>query len=202
MLGNISTYTPDVDNLLNRYKDLVKKANLSLNLVSRHDVDNLIQRLAAESLLPLDWQVCRIRSPLLDIGSGAGFPGIPLKLARPDLAVTLLDSNRRKTTFLRTAIRELALDRTEAVCARAESLLDRPGFTGQYRTVVSRGIANLEEVLHWAAEFLKSGGEVILWKGSNVSRELDEADTTGWSTPQFLHQPSGLTLVRMEVLEG
>lgn len=193
------TQLTNVDNLLDQYRKLVETANKSMNLVSRRDVENLLGKLIAESLLPASWEACRLASPLLDIGTGAGLPGIPLKLVHPDLRVTLLDASRRKTSFLRLVLRELELDGVEVVCERAEVFAGDLGNRGRYRTVVSRGLGNLERMLDWSFELLKPGGELVLWKGADDA-EATAATPSGWSIPQRMTADSGLALFRWERL--
>ena len=201
MLLKISTISFNVDNLLELYREIVAGDSKKLNLVSRRDVKNLLEKLVDESLLPLEWSDCRLASPVIDIGSGAGLPGIPLKIARPDLRIVLLEANRRKSLFLRKAVATLALEDIEVICRRAERIADDPMFKGQFNSLVSRGTAPLKTLLEWGRSLLGKGGELVAWKGSGVDGELARLDITGWSEPALLRTPTGLTLVRFELLE-
>jgi len=150
--------------LLERYRQLLLDANKSKNLVSRRDVNNLTGRLISESLQPLSLGEDVLVSPLLDIGSGGGLPGIPLKIAKPELNITLLDSNRKKTLFLRRVINELALSDTQAIWQRAENFVFKIENTGRFNTVVSRGVGLIDSLLDWSANLLKSPGHLIVWR--------------------------------------
>jgi 16S rRNA (guanine527-N7)-methyltransferase len=101
---------------------------------------------------------------LLDIGSGAGFPGIPIKIARPDLTVTLVESVGKKVAFLEHAIKILKLKNIEAVLARAEELGHEENYREKYDVVTARAVANLASLSEYALPFLKIGGMFIAQK--------------------------------------
>jgi 16S rRNA (guanine527-N7)-methyltransferase len=100
-------------------------------------------------------------SPLLDLGSGAGVPGLILKLARPGWAVTLVEANRRRANFLRQVVRELGLEGIEVAHMRAEALAAEPGRRGVFRTVTARAVGRPEAVLALARPFLAQGGSFV-----------------------------------------
>ena len=186
----------NVDNLLNRYRDLVVKGSKRLNLVSRRDVNNVVDQLISDSLLADKWSLCHLRSPAIDIGTGAGFPGLPLKLVKPDLSLHLVDSNRRKGAFLKLTIRELELDSVEVIIDRIENLVKIPDYQRRYATLLSRGVCDLKSMLEWGNILLVNGGEMLLWKGSRFEDELKCFSLKGWSEPYLWWQASGLVLVR------
>jgi len=188
----------NVDKLLKIYRNAVSNANKKLNLVSRHSVENSINRLIEESLIPLDWNRCLLSSPLIDIGSGAGIPGIPLRIAKPDLKVTLLEANRRKTLFIKSIIETLELQNSEALNERAENICQYAHYQAYFGTIVSRAVCSLSKLMEWGNVLLRPGGELIVWKGSSVNSELERIELTGWKSPDLLKKPNGLTLVRFE----
>lgn len=198
MIETITLLSQNVNNLLEYYRELIAKENKKQNLVSRRDVDNLVKRLIEESLLPLKWTRCKLAYPLLDIGSGAGLPGIPLKIAKPDLCMVLLEANRRKSLFLRRVISMLPLDNIDVACDRAENLVDNPLYLGHFNTVVSRGVGSIQELLNWGLSYLKTGGELILWKSAKGINELRTVDRSGWSDPEFFHTKDNVSIVRFE----
>ncbi len=112
------------------------------------------------------------RCRLLDIGSGGGFPGIPLKVLRPEMELVLIDASRKKVTFLKHAIRALNLNPAEALHVRADSLMQRPGYTGSFDVVVSRALSSLKEFILTARPFLNDGGRMIAWKSGPVTEEI------------------------------
>ncbi len=108
-----------------------------------------------------------------DIGSGAGLPGIPVALARPDVQVTLVEPLLRRTTFLEEVVAELGLDNVEVVRARAEELHGARSFD----VVTSRAVAPLPKLLRWSVPLVRPGGLVLAMKGSSAAEEVEGART-------------------------
>lgn len=115
-------------------------------------------------LLPAGASVC-------DVGSGAGLPGVVLAIARPDLAVTLVEPLLRRTTFLEETVAELGLDRVEVVRGRAEALHGQRRFG----IVTSRAVAPLDRLLAWSMPLVEPTGALVAMKGSSVAEEIDAA---------------------------
>jgi 16S rRNA (guanine527-N7)-methyltransferase len=115
-------------------------------------------------LVPAEASVC-------DVGSGAGLPGLVLAIARPDLAVTLVEPLLRRTTFLDEAVSHLGLDNVEVVRARAEELHGHRAFD----VVTSRAVAPLPKLLRWSLPLTRAGGAVVAMKGSSAQEEVDGA---------------------------
>jgi 16S rRNA (guanine527-N7)-methyltransferase len=111
---------------------------------------------------------------VIDVGSGAGFPGIPLKIARADLTVTLLDASRRRVAFLETATGELGLD-VEVLHGRAEDVGRREGRFQAYDRVVSRATAPLDRLIPLCVPLMTVGGRGVFPKGPRVHQEVDAA---------------------------
>ncbi|MCF7809398.1 16S rRNA (guanine(527)-N(7))-methyltransferase RsmG [bacterium] len=185
----------NVHNLLENYRKSIIIGNKSVNLVSGKNVENLTKLLLSDSLLVLSWSVCQIRSPLIDIGTGAGIPGIPILIAKPDVNGVLLDSNRRKTLFLKKTIDNLNLTSIDVICDRAENIVNETDMHNCFNTIVSRAAAPLCDLLSWGESLLKSGGELIAWKGSSYENELIGFNSINWSDPNILNTESGLTLL-------
>ena len=112
---------------------------------------------------------------VLDVGTGAGLPGLALKIARPDLSVTLLDSTAKKLTFCRAVADDLGLTSVETVHARAEEAARRPELAGRFDLVVARAVAPLATLLPWLAPFAASKGQIAALKGVSVAGEMDAA---------------------------
>lgn len=139
---------------LDRWNDV---AHLTAYRTERARVLHLIlESLLMLPLLPSE------PSPLLDIGSGAGVPGLILKVARPGLEVTLVEANRRRANFLRHITRTLSLQGVTLIQARAETLAGQPGLQGAFRVVIVRAVAQIERALALARPFVGPEGRLII----------------------------------------
>lgn len=140
------------------YLNLLVKWNKTHRLVGSTDPEWVIERLLLDSLLFLKILPADVRS-LLDFGTGAGVPGIPIKIVRPETEVALLESKPRRISFLLTAVRELRLTRTRVVGARAEEVLAQ--LQGTFDAVVMRCAGSPDRILPLAAGFAREGGIVV-----------------------------------------
>ena len=113
---------------------------------------------------------------LIDIGTGAGFPGIPLKIAYPNMQVTLIDSVNKKLNVIREVSNTIKLDKLEIIHSRAEDLANNPEYREQYDYVTTRAVSNLSTIAEYMIPFLKIGGKAICMKGPNYEEELKEAE--------------------------
>lgn len=147
------------------YLALVVKWNKAYNLTAVREPENMLTLHLLDSLAVLP----HLRGPrVLDVGSGAGLPGFPLALARPDLQFTLLDASAKKTTFLRQAAIELQPGNVEVVCARVEDWKAAAPFD----TVISRAFAEVADFLELAGRLCARDGVVIAMKGVYPEQEL------------------------------
>lgn len=129
-------------------------------------IDKIVERLT-EAGLPLK---------LIDVGTGAGLPGLVIKIARPDLDVTLLDATAKKVSFVHYMIETLKLDRVEAVHGRAEEFGHDRRFRGQFGLVTARAVASLPALMELCLPLLKVGGWAVFPKGADIDDELAEAE--------------------------
>ena len=141
-----------------------------------HFLDSLTVALALPDSL-------RSGGRLADVGSGAGFPGVPLKILLPNMSVTLIDSVAKKTTFLQHLIDALKLEGVEVCTGRAESLAHTPALRESFDAVVSRAVGSLRLLAELTLPFCRIGGRAILQKKGDISQELDRSqrafDTLG-----------------------
>jgi 16S rRNA (guanine(527)-N(7))-methyltransferase RsmG len=154
---------------LELFLDMVRRAPLAL--VSHRDRDRLATRHLAPSLDALAFLPAN--GCVLDMGSGAGFPAIPLAVARPDLEFFLVDSTRKKTDFLAACAHALELRNVQTRWDRLESLASKSSFAHRFQLVTARSLAKLPQLLPLARAFVAPDGKVLLWKGRNWRREGD-----------------------------
>jgi 16S rRNA (guanine527-N7)-methyltransferase len=151
---------------LEQYLLLLEKWNRVYNLTAIRDRERMITHHVLDSLAILP----HVRGPrVLDVGSGAGLPGIPLAVASPALQVTLLDSNHKKAAFMRQAIGELGLANASVVAERVESWRTEARFD----TIVSRAFAELGEFVTPCARLLAPGGIFVAMKGVHPHEEIE-----------------------------
>jgi 16S rRNA (guanine527-N7)-methyltransferase len=153
---------------------LLQKWNRAYNLTAVRDPGEMLSQHVLDSLsvLPYLWG-----ERLLDVGAGAGLPGIPLAIARPDIQATLLDSNGKKTRFMQQAVLELALDNVEVIKSRLEEY--RPARP--FDTVTSRAFGSLAEFLQMGAPLCSREGRLLAMKGKNPEQELQGVDLKGFA---------------------
>ena len=159
---------------LGAYRDLLVRNRAAAGLTSLRDPDEIDRRLLGEPLLLLDFLEARgvAISPAIDIGSGAGTPGLPIKIARPALRLTLLEATAKKAAFLKTAVSALGVEDVEVVAARAEELAHDPGHRESYRLALARAVAPLPVLVELALPLLAVGGRLATPKGSSARDEV------------------------------
>jgi 16S rRNA (guanine527-N7)-methyltransferase len=146
------------------FYELLDRWNRKINLTALDNPDAAIDRLLLE---PVSAARFLPESPhrLMDVGSGGGSPAIPMKLARPGCALTMVEAKARKSAFLREAVRVLQLEHTVVETARYEELLVRPDLHEAFRVVSMRAVRVEAKVLHSLQAFLATDGEVLLFRG-------------------------------------
>ena len=154
------------------YLERLLEWNKRVNLVSKADEGRIAERHFLESLALLRLVEFPYEARVLDLGSGAGFPGLPIKILRPDIRMTLLDSKRKRILFLREVVEVLGLEGVAVVCARAEEINRQQGYEGEFEIVLARAVAKLERLVGWGLPFLKEGGRLVAVKGGDLDREI------------------------------
>lgn len=162
-----------------KYYELLVEWNKVMNLtaiteyddvVIKHFVDSMTLIKAADISIDVEKE-----EKLIDIGTGAGFPGIPLKIAFPQLKVTLLDSLNKRISFLNEVISELDLKNIETIHGRAEDFAKKPEYREQYDFAVSRAVANLSSLTEYCLPYVKVGGKFVPYKSGNSDEEIAQA---------------------------
>jgi 16S rRNA (guanine527-N7)-methyltransferase len=148
-----------------RYVELLERWNQAYNLTAVRDPSEMVAKHLLDSLSVLPFVS---EGPVADVGTGAGLPGIPLAVARPDLKFKLIDSNGKKTRFVTQAMAELQLANVEVLQSRAEA--HRPA--APYARVLSRAFASLEDFATLAGGMAAPGGRLLAMKGADPADEL------------------------------
>ncbi len=145
--------------------------NMRINLTAITDPEEVLLKHFLDSLALL--KVCDGPAQrLLDIGSGAGFPGLPLKIARPNWSITLLEATGKKTLFLRHIVEVLQLEQITVIHGRAEELAHKPLYRASFDIVTARAVASLSTLLETCAPYCRVGGSMVLPKKGDLSTEL------------------------------
>jgi len=168
------TLTKREIDLLSEYREELLRWNRKMSLVSikspldlpKHFIDSLTVTRFINGDHP----------KLLDIGTGAGLPAIPLKITMRSLRVTLLDSSRKKTSFLKGVVRRLGLKDISIINGRAESMKDSDNYLGHFDIIISRAAFKIPYYLSLGEPLLSEGGTLIAMKGRNTKNELEQAD--------------------------
>src|SRR6266436_572599 len=151
-----------------RYRQELLDWNTRINLTAITDPEEVLLKHFLDSLSLLI-VYDRPGARLLDIGAGAGFPGLPLKIARPQWQVTLLEATGKKVTFLRHVIETLQLKNVVAVHGRAEELAHKAEYRAAFDIVTARAVASLPRLLEYAAPYCRVGGQIILLKKGDLA---------------------------------
>ena len=163
-------------NQLEKYYEMLVEKNKVMNLTAITEYEDVLKKHFLDSLaLSQVFDLKNKNAKLLDMGTGAGFPGIPLKIVFPELEVTLMDSLNKRIVFLQEVINELGLTNITAVHGRAEEAALKPEYREKYDFCVSRAVARLVSLAEFCLPFVKQGGCFVPYKSGEIKEELQEA---------------------------
>lgn len=154
------------------YYNLLIEWNNKFNLTAITELDAVIEKHFIDSVLPLSNLK---QQKVVDIGAGAGFPSIPLKIMNPDIELVMVDSVNKKVTFLQAVIEVLGLTNTRAIHSRVEDLGLNPNFREKFDIVVARAVASLNTLCEYTLPFVRLGGKFVAYKSIEVENELETA---------------------------
>lgn len=194
------------------YLNELKNWNLKFNLIGPAQDDEIIRRhfLDSLSIMPVLADTAREKTTVLDVGTGAGFPGIPLKIVMPEIALTLLDSSKKKTEFLRHLCKKIDIA-ANIICGRAESVAKMATYSRKYDVVTARAVSKISTIGKLCFPFLNKSGVLILQAGKGQNSEIKNGEVMlkfnvpseifqGRSILKIKNKKAGFTLIELMIV--
>ena len=161
---------------LANYCEYLREMNAHLNLTAITEPKEVALKHIVDSLSGYDARYFFDGAKVLDLGSGAGFPGVPLAVVNPKVRFVLFDSLRKRLNFLSDVAKRESIVNVSTLHGRAEDMAHQPVHRSQYDMVTARGVARLRILVELSMSYVKIGGHFVSWKGAACEQELDEAE--------------------------
>lgn len=158
-----------------KFAGMLLDANRKSNLTRITDPTEIVTKHFLDSLMCLAAEPPHYGASVIDIGTGAGFPGIPIKIVRPDLNITLMDGTLKKVRFVENTVKSLGFENAEPVHARAEDLGKDKGYREHYDVAYARALAEMPILAELCLPYVRVGGCLVATKGPDIDIELNEA---------------------------
>lgn len=170
-------YSKDIDNKFVLYRELLKEWNKKINITSIEDDEEIYIKHFLDSVLLLNEDNINENKTVIDVGTGGGFPGLPLKIINDNYKITLLDSLRKRIDFLSEITKDLELKDVKLIHGRAEDYGQNKEYRECYDICVSRAVAPLNVLSEYCIPFVKAGGYFAAYKSDNISQEISNSDS-------------------------
>ncbi len=157
---------------LERFHNEILHWNTKINLISRLDEENLYVKHILHSLAILKYIDIPAKSKCMDIGTGGGFPGIPLKIAAPEISMLLVDSIRKKASVAEMMAKHTGLRKITAICSRVEDLAKNPQYKNSFNFIFARAVARMNELVDWSKDLIAENGQFVFLKGGPLDEEI------------------------------
>lgn len=159
-----------------KYKDLIKEWNQKINLTAITDDEEIIKKHFIDSIKVFNCDYVKNAKSVIDIGTGGGFPGIPMRIVKEDSKMVLLDSLNKRINFLNEVINDLNLSNIKTIHGRAEDFAQTAEYRQRFDLAVSRAVANLTVLLEFCLPYVKVGGYFVALKGPAIEEEIKAAE--------------------------
>lgn len=169
-------YNDEIEIKFIKYRDLLKEWNQKINITSIEDDEDIYVKHFLDSILLMNEGNHNEKKSIIDVGTGGGFPGLPLKIVNNNYKVTLLDSLRKRIDFLTIVSNELLLDDVEFIHGRAEDFGQNKNYREKFDICVSRAVATLNVLSEYCLPFVKKGGYFAAYKSENISLEIENSE--------------------------
>ncbi len=158
------------------YYELLTEWNKKINLTAITGYEDVVRKHFIDSIMICSLLDLNKDIRIIDVGTGAGFPGIPIKILNPDCRIVLLDSLNKRVRFLETVVNELGLDNVECIHGRAEDVSREKKYRASFDLSVSRAVANLSTLCEYCIPFLKKGGMFVSYKSDKADDEINGSE--------------------------
>lgn len=169
-------YNEETERKFIKYRDLLKEWNQKINITSIEDDEDIYVKHFLDSVLLMNEDNYNEEKSIIDVGTGGGFPGLPLKIVNNNYKVTLLDSLRKRIDFLTIVANELLLDDVKFIHGRAEDFGQNKDYREKFDICVSRAVAPLNVLSEYCLPFVKKGGYFAAYKSENISSEIENSE--------------------------
>lgn len=170
-------YSTEIEHKFSIYRDLLKDWNQKINITSIEDDEEIYVKHFLDSVVLLNEKNFNETKSVIDVGTGGGFPGFPLKIVNDNYEVTLLDSLRKRIDFLSEVAKVLELENVEFIHGRAEDFGQNTNYREQFDICVSRAVAPLNVLSEYCLPFVKVGGYFAAYKSENISQEIKDSES-------------------------